>query len=273
MSADVQIEDADLLQLRLAEKEEVVRELTARLEQAAEQLDRMHRSGADRGAKVSGIPKQVVEQQAELVAELQEAVMRWQELQTTSMLERIEIQLEELREFLQEQFAPEPEPEPEEATSEEATDDSEQPIEPDVQQQADSSVDDVGEIEKASPAPPLELDDTTVQDLQSHIKQQDAYLDYLSERVKQIADAPVLEWEQPEDLESQLQTVAGQLKEAAELTEVELSHQSSRLKRKQQQLAEREQQILEEIRELGIDIPDTSEGVKAWVAALGIGGR
>jgi hypothetical protein len=93
------------LQQKLNEKEKVVTALTSRLEQAAEQLDRLRRSGADRGGKIlSGIPAEVIDEQRELINDLKAAIETWEDLQSTSAMGRFESQLNELREMLAEQM-------------------------------------------------------------------------------------------------------------------------------------------------------------------------
>jgi len=101
---DLRARNSDLQQ-KLNEKEKIVTALTSRLEQAAEQLDRLHRSGADRHGKIlSGIPAEVIDEQRELINDLKAAIQHWEELQSTSAMGRFEAQLGELREMLAEQL-------------------------------------------------------------------------------------------------------------------------------------------------------------------------
>ncbi|HSG71507.1 MAG TPA: hypothetical protein VLA12_13885, partial [Planctomycetaceae bacterium] len=73
------------LQEKLNQKEQVVQALTTRLEQAAEQLDRLRRSGADRGGKLlAGIPAEVIEEQKTLINDLKATIKSWEELQGDS---------------------------------------------------------------------------------------------------------------------------------------------------------------------------------------------
>jgi septal ring factor EnvC (AmiA/AmiB activator) len=91
---------AEDLQRRLAERNRLVEELTSRLEQAAEQLDRLRRSGADRGSRALGIPPELIEQQKSLTEELQNAVQQWEDMQPTELLARVEMQVGELRDLI-----------------------------------------------------------------------------------------------------------------------------------------------------------------------------
>jgi len=106
MSSDTEINSdenhLETLQARLADREQLVEELTSRLEQAAEQLDRLRRSGADRGGRViqGGLPDELVQQQRELTEELQAAVQQWCDMQPTALLSRVEMQVSELRDLV-----------------------------------------------------------------------------------------------------------------------------------------------------------------------------
>jgi len=98
-------EQITTLESQLQEKEQLVAALTERLEQAAEQLDRLHRSGADRAMRVGGgIPPELVEEQKQLVEELQQAVQQWEDMQPGALLGRLEIQITEIRDMLAGQF-------------------------------------------------------------------------------------------------------------------------------------------------------------------------
>lgn len=94
-------EQLSALESQLREKEQLVSALTERLEQAAEQLDRIRRTGGDRGARVAGgIPAELVEEQKTLVTDLQQAVQQWSEMQPGATLGRIEVQIIELRDLV-----------------------------------------------------------------------------------------------------------------------------------------------------------------------------
>ncbi|MDZ4689614.1 MAG: hypothetical protein SH850_31440 [Planctomycetaceae bacterium] len=86
----------------LAQKDSLIRALTEQLEQAAEQLDRFQRSGADRkrGPTGGGMPAELVEEQRQAVGDLQRVVQQWEDMQAGFTLGRIEIQLTELRDFV-----------------------------------------------------------------------------------------------------------------------------------------------------------------------------
>lgn len=94
-------EQLTTLEAQLHEKEQLVSALTERLEQAAEQLDRLHRTGADRAVRVGGgFPQELVEQQKQLVDDLQRAVQQWEDMQPGALLGRIEMQIGDIRDML-----------------------------------------------------------------------------------------------------------------------------------------------------------------------------
>lgn len=85
------------LQDSLNDRDEVVQMLTQRLEQAADQLDRLQRTGATRGISgLGGIPPEFLEQQASMAEQVSQLLSQWEELQAADSLARIESQLNEL---------------------------------------------------------------------------------------------------------------------------------------------------------------------------------
>lgn len=100
MTAVNETNDVDL-ESKLREKEQLVGVLTKRLEQAAEQLDRMQRTGGDRpGRGVAGLPPEFVEQQAKTLGDLQSAVERFEEAESAERLGRIEQRVNEIRDLI-----------------------------------------------------------------------------------------------------------------------------------------------------------------------------
>lgn len=92
------------LEEELVAKDELVTALTVQLEQLAEQLDRVQRSGADR-KKSGGLPSDVVDGHRKLVGELERVVQQWEDMQAGLALGRIEVQLTELRDFVADRFS------------------------------------------------------------------------------------------------------------------------------------------------------------------------
>jgi hypothetical protein len=96
-------ERVEALEAQLAEREQLVAALTERLEQAAEQLDRLHRTGADRGLRtgIAGVPAELIAQQQKLVEDLQKAVDQWQAMQPGELFGRLESQLGQIQDMVQ----------------------------------------------------------------------------------------------------------------------------------------------------------------------------
>jgi len=96
-------ERVEALEAQLAEREQLVAALTERLEQAAEQLDRLHRTGADRGVRsgIAGVPTELIAQQQKLVEDLQRAVEQWEAMQPGEFFGRLESQLGQIHEMVQ----------------------------------------------------------------------------------------------------------------------------------------------------------------------------
>jgi len=89
------------LQDELAAKDELVTALTVQLEQLAEQLDRLQRSGADRKrAGGGGLPSDVVDGHRKIVGDLERVVQQWEDMQAGLALGRLEVQITELRDFI-----------------------------------------------------------------------------------------------------------------------------------------------------------------------------
>ncbi len=89
------------LQDSLKERDQIVQMLTQRLEQAADQLDRMQRTGGGRGgATAAGIPPELIENQQTLTGQMTQLLSQWEELQAAEMLTRIESRLNDLHDLV-----------------------------------------------------------------------------------------------------------------------------------------------------------------------------
>lgn len=85
----------------LHERDMVVQMLTQRLEQAADQLDRLQRTGSDRrGGSMAGIPTELMEGQQTLLEQMNRMLGEWEEIQAGPMLSRIESQISELKDLV-----------------------------------------------------------------------------------------------------------------------------------------------------------------------------
>jgi hypothetical protein len=94
--------DTDALQNQLREKEQLVAALTERLEQAAEQLDRIRRTGVDKGRRAQGTGRSsdLVEDHKHTLEDLKRVITNWEDIQAGATLGRIETQIIELRDLI-----------------------------------------------------------------------------------------------------------------------------------------------------------------------------
>jgi hypothetical protein len=90
------------LQDSLKERDQVVQMLTQRLEQAADQLDRLQRTGGGRGGAAGGasLPPEFIENQQTMSEQMTQLFGQWEELQAASLLKRIDVRLNELHELV-----------------------------------------------------------------------------------------------------------------------------------------------------------------------------
>lgn len=280
----------DELRSRLDDRERLVSELTSRLEQAAEQLDRLKRTGADRGARLvgAGIPAELVEQQRELTEELQEAVQQWGEMQPGMLLSRIEMQVAEVRDLILERSFDTGAP-----RSTSHRDDSEQSGEDEAPADTsglstyeafkagltvDAEDDEAGEAsseseqaetESAAPPPPVEIPpvdppsefniaDADEEQLRIGIEERDSYIGYLTRKLRaaEAANRPVGNWadleDVPEELAERLKDYEKQLDEQLRMAEVETSLERARLGREAARLEFQQHQIERQMARLGM---------------------
>lgn len=91
----------DEFQHQIEQRDELVQALTRQLEQAAEQLDRMQRSGGVAGRpQAAGLPADFTRQQSQISEDVAYLVQQWENTQVAGAMGRIEMQLEELRDLV-----------------------------------------------------------------------------------------------------------------------------------------------------------------------------
>ncbi len=93
------------LEEEVVAKDELVTALTVQMEQLAEQLDRLQRSGADR-KRSNALPAELVDGHKKVVGDLERIVQQWEDMQTGLTLGRLEVQISELRDFIAERLTP-----------------------------------------------------------------------------------------------------------------------------------------------------------------------
>ena len=85
-------------------KDELVTALTVQMEQLAEQLDRLQRTGADR-KRSNALPVELVDGHKKVVSDLERIVQQWEDMQAALTLGRLEVQINELRDFIGERLS------------------------------------------------------------------------------------------------------------------------------------------------------------------------
>ncbi len=94
----------DELITELQERDQLIEMLTERLEEAAQQLDRVHRTGIDKalpGTSAANLPDPLLEHQSRLADRLETAIDRWEEGDAKQLLERIDLRVDHLLELIQ----------------------------------------------------------------------------------------------------------------------------------------------------------------------------
>ena len=281
------------LATQLAEKESLVLELTAQLERAAEQLDRLNRSGADR--RRSGyLPAEVAEDHKHLVAELQRVVQQWEDLQAGLTLGRIEVQITELRDFVGEKLgggrsftpsttdhyssysapsvvhhepSPEPESEPSSSSSGEEPSSWErlknQMLEPQAEATPHAPVAAFDEP-LPEPPPPIDWSTATPAMISAAVEARDDFINYLLRRVRSAeAFAAPQDWTQIDahdaELSARLQHLSIQLDEKLRMAEIEFSLERAKMAREHGRLIHDQEALDKQLKRLGAGSVDEVE--------------
>jgi hypothetical protein len=280
----------EALEAQLAEREQLVAALTERLEQAAEQLDRLHRTGADRGVRagIAGVPPELIAQQQKLVADLQRAVEQWEAMQPGAFFGRLESQLGQIQEMVQQidhsgssagtdsafRYGAGQSDRGHSEHGEERRSDSPKSIldfmkasqqqdasghEPEKAVEAAAVTVSPGVIDIELPPlddPPVSIDQAsaTAEELREACHARDTYIDYLLERLQKIECLGHVpnSWagleNVPEELRSRLEALEHRLQETARVAEVELSLQRAKLAREELRIRVLDEQLQKDVK-------------------------
>lgn len=264
---------------QLAQKDELIQQLTEQLEQAAEQLDRLQRLGADRRRGPSGTGTGVP---STLVDDLQRVVQQWEDMQAALTLGRIEIQVSELRELIVDQRSlmqqsrwtsgpqqPDIHEEPAGLPVNESASPGPTPwevmklqlLQEEVPVTCSTTSPDV--VEQPLPSPPAPLDPHCdgLEELWHAVDERDEYIRQLLTRLHRVealqpaATIAGLSAGTPEFVES-IQRLEQSLEAHLRAAEVELSVARARLSRERNQLAHGQEVVERQLRKLGISSVD-----------------
>lgn len=262
-------ERAARLERQLAERDQLVQALTDQLELAAEQLDRMQRSGAAGrrpGGSGSGLPADLVSDHRQMVEELQRVVQQWEDMQAGLTLGRIEVQITELRDFVGQRLSSgafvagangaaarhsRAADEPQEAA--EIEDVPTESVWESMKAEMLGDPATAGARAAGRPLEPLtpadapaaiDLNKATPEQLAEAITERDAYICYLLQMLRTRTEVPVPpDWSAlnnaPAELASRLEQMAAELQDNLRRADVEISIERARLAREQAQLAMR----------------------------------
>lgn len=284
------------LEAALTEKTQLVEALTSQLERAAEEIDRLHRSGADR-KRSAALPAELVDDHRQVVAEMQRVVQQWEDLQAGFALGRIEVQLTELREFVGERLVGPalptiescpPEPVLREPTSLSVSLSSEE--EPaasvSVWEQLKSQMlhDPVATDESSKPElpraewgplpdepAPIVAATADRETLIQAVDARDQYISALLRRLRSVEETPSVDWAalvpNSPGLVEHVQTLVRQLEEKLRLSEVELSMERAHLTRAQMHVAAQQEGIEKQLKRLGVESVEELAGHAAGINA------
>ncbi len=284
------------LETELSEKTQLVEALTSQLERAAEEIDRLHRSGADR-KRSAALPAELVDDHRQVVAEMQRVVQQWEDLQAGFALGRIEVQLTELREFVGERLVGSampmiescpPEPVLREPTSLSVSMSSEGDPTASVsawEQLKSQMLFDPVEAEESTatvlpsadwgplPDPPVHVETSKAdREMLIHaVDARDQYISAILRRLRAMDETPSVDWAalvpNSPGLVEHVQSLVRELEEKLRLSEVELSMERAHLTRAQMHVAAQQEGIEKQLKRLGVESVEELAGHAAGINA------
>jgi hypothetical protein len=281
------------LTAELQQREQLIEALTERLEEAAEQLDRIHRTGGSRNAApqpaAPAIPPELLERHMVTAERLDLALTDWEEKQGLALIERIDRRIDKLVEILRggdgvdfsEQHADElqnadaEQPKSESklrSVSAEAAAYAEEP--PPLQAAAP-----VPEIPLADPPEPIAEDEQDPAALMAAVRAREEYISYLIAEMRHQQPHVAINWEAikdaPEELRDSLEALDRRLRKELQREELDLSLERARIARESAHLEQVRTRLEKEIKKLGLgqeqDNPKTPspEDTGSWRRLFG----
>lgn len=268
------------LTAEIQERDRLVELLTERLEQAAEQLDRIRRTGADRGPIPSsasqGSSLEVTARQLALADRLESVLVGWEAAQAPALLTRIEARMEQLASLIREsgsighsteRSTPAAAPAPAPSSGPEGWDALKARLLGESPPQADASdasaggqqmidADDVTEAGgHFDPPVPIDAAESDPDTLREAVFARDNFIASLIARCRQERKLDPPDWESltefPDELRQRVEQLEHRLNEEVMREELALSLERARLGREQAQLEQLRTRLEKEIRRLG----------------------
>lgn len=258
----------------LQQRDQLIETLTERLEEAAEQLDRLQRTGADRGGRggssLGGVPTELVERHFELTGSLESLLIDWQEIEGASLLKRLDVRLDKLIEILR---GEQPEVSPAVALEAPATE-----IDSPVTTSADrppAAVEEAPVLRDAPAAVPDEEADSET--LRRGIHERDDYITYLIRLLQQRQVREPIKWDSlqnaPEELTASLKQLEQRMQGDVQREELALSLERAKLARERVELERIQARLEREIRQLGMEAPSESSSASGEASPAGLSWR
>lgn len=249
------------LTAELQQREQLIEVLTERLEEAAEQLDRFHRSGADRALQAGGgrsSSSEVLERLGGLSDGLEQMVVEWQQVQGAAILQQLDLRMEQIIDYLRGGGEPAPaEPQSHSSGTAHA---------PKTAEQAPATVSEPTAPQPAAveEEPPLELKsapdeigdtETDAAKLLAGVRAREEYISYLIRELHRRRPRQPIDWAAlqscPEQLTGQLQKLEQRLQSELQREELNLSLERARMARERAELDKIRARLEKEIRTMG----------------------
>lgn len=250
------------LTAELQEREQLIETLTERLEEAAEQLDRVHRSGGDRALRGqsgtgggAGLPSQMLEQHLASQGRLESFLQEWEDVQGASLLRRVDSRLEKLIEILRSD-SPAGASAGSHAMSAAVSECDRRDVSAEsVEQRPDESPAEEAAIALPDPPLPVAADETCAETLQTAVNARDMYITYLIRELRSRRPNEAIDWEAirgcPEEFEQRLQALEQQLQQNLQREELSISLERAKLGRERAELDRIRTRLDREIRQFG----------------------
>jgi hypothetical protein len=284
---------------QLAQKDQLIHALTEQLEQAAEQLDRLQRAGADRHRSAgASLPGALVDEQRKTIKDLQRVVQQWEDLQAGLTLGRIEIQLSELRDlvaqgvFVHGSHAAGPviheeptplDPEPEEDGASRWAMMKAQLLAGDTPEATEAPTTDEASEPLAAPPATVDVESIGIEALREAVRVRDDYITYVVARLRRVeALQPAAELARLDPtgapFAARVHELEQRLQEHLRASEVEFSVERAKLARERSQMAQHHEQLERQLKRLGITslheieqviAPQANAQERRWARFLG----
>jgi hypothetical protein len=285
-----------MLTAELQERDRLVELLTERLEQAAEQLDRIHRTGADRGPRPAGgggLSGEAAERQAAVNERLDALLEAFEQIQAPALLERIDLRLDKLVHLLRDgcganesressaHRTPGPAATPGNgpdgwaelkakllkdqpaAAASAPVASAPSPGACAAAPAAAAAEPEADELPITEPPAPFAEGESDPQVLATAVQARDAYILSLINEFRRYRRSQPIDWESvkdcPEELHKRLQRLEHRLLQEVKREELALSLERARLAREQAQLEQLRTRLDKEIRRLGSSAPAEAE--------------